>query len=408
MRKHVHVSTGRAMEFNIVLGPTGSVNPDALTVECIEVGPALKKSRVGKLYGRPYPVQFRNQGAFDAWKQALGSGQEWTRWADPEATCWSIRQEIQQQINGINGMRAGKQESMEAEARAQVDARLQAISISANLKYALQKGAILEATPALKTLLLNSDMDLELPMKMVAPPYLAQYLRFGPEAARHLKVPDSYLPDRLFDGVFCFFTPPSSRDGDGNKWALELIFISQRQDCFSGHVSLLGDTERDDKPLGEWLNRVLDTEKGWSIETFYMPMYAAVSYVVKVFLYMALRQARSIEHREYDEAMRRIAGLGAKKRARLLQRTESLYNGIHVGPDDLRQESAVHAGSSTVAPHWRRGHFRMQPCGHGKLERKLIFVAPMLIHASQLQGDIPAPKPYRAGGTRGSERPIGL
>jgi hypothetical protein len=182
------------------------------------------------------------------------------------------------------------------------------------------------------------------------------------------------------------------------KWTLELIFVSQRQDCFSGQVSLLGETERDDKPLGEWLNRVLDTAKGRSIETFYKPMYATVSYVVKVFLYMALRQARSVEYREYDEAMRRIAGLGVKKRARLHQRVESLYNGIRVGPDDLPHENVGHVGSSTVAPHWRRGHFRMQPCGHGKLERKLIFVAPMLIHASQLHEDIPAPKPYRAGG----------
>jgi hypothetical protein len=295
---------------------------------------------------------------------------------------------------------------MEAEARAQADTQMQAISISANLKYELQKGAIIEATPALETLLLNSDMDLDLPMKMIAPPYPAQYLKFGPEAARHLKAPDSDLPDRLFDGVFCFFTPPSNRYGDGIQWTLELIFISRRQDCFSGHVSLLGDTKRDDKPLGEWLNRVLDTAKGRSVETFYKPMYATVSYVVKVFLYMALRQARSVEHREYDDAMRRISGLGVKKRARLLQRAESLYNGIRVGPDDLAQESAAHEGSSTVAPHWRRGHFRMQPCGHGKLERKLIFVAPMLIHASQLQGNIPAPKPYRACGTRSPERPV--
>src|SRR5205823_7845762 len=141
--------------------------------------------------------------------------------------------------------------------------------------------------------------------------------------------------------------------------------ISQRQDCFSGQVTLLGDTKRDDKPLGEWLNRVLDTAKGRSIETFYKPMYAAVSYVVKVFLYMALRQARSVEHREYDEAMRRIAGLGVKKQARLLQRVESLYNGIRVGPNDLPRESTAHAGNSTVAPHWRRGHFRMQACGVG-------------------------------------------
>jgi hypothetical protein len=385
------------MGLDIVLGSPSSGNADAVTVERIEVGPALRKSRVTKLHGRPYPVQFRNQGAFDAWKQALGSGQEWTRWADPEATCWSIRQEIQQQLND---MRVGKHDRMEAEARAQVDARMQAISISANLKYELQKGAIIEATPALETLLLNSDMDLDLPMKMVAPPYPAQYLKFGPEAARHLKAPHSDLPDRLFDGVFCFFTPPSSRYGDGIQWTLELIFISQRQDCFCGQVALLGDTKRDDKPLGEWLNRVLDTAKGRSIETFYKPMYAAVSYVVKVFLYMALRQARSIEHHEYDEAMRRIAGLGVKKRARLLQRVESLYNGIRVGPDDLPNENAGHEGSSTVAPHWRRGHFRMQPCGAGKRERKLIFVAPMLIHAAQLQGEIPAPKPYRAGSTQ--------
>jgi hypothetical protein len=124
-----------------------------------------------------------------------------------------------------------------------------------------------------------------------------------------------------------------------------------------------------------------------------------VSYVVKVFLYIALRQALSVEHREYDEAMRRIAGLGVKKRARLLQRVESLYNGIRVGPDESAQETTVHGSGGTVVPHWRRGHFRMQACGVRKIKRKLIFVAPMLIHASQLQDEIPAPKPYRAGGT---------
>jgi len=50
-----------------------------------------------------------------------------------------------------------------------------------------------------------------------------------------------------------------------------------------------------------------------------------------------------------------------------------------------------------MGPHWRRGHFRMQPFGIGNQQRKLIFVAPVLIHADQLQGELPAPKPYRAG-----------
>ena len=150
--------------------------------------------------------------------------------------------------------------------------------------------------------------------------------------------------------MFCFFTPPSNRYGDGVQWTLELIFISQCQDCFSGQVTLVGDTKRDDQPLGEWLNRVLDTAKGRWIETFYKPMYAAVSYVVKVFLYMALRQARSVEHREYDEAMRRIAGLGVKKRARLLQRVEFLYNGIR----SVRMSCSRRALRMSGAVPWRR------------------------------------------------------
>lgn len=45
----------------------------------------------------------------------------------------------------------------------------------------------------------------------------------------------------------------------------------------------------------------------------------------------------------------------------------------------------------------RRGHFRMQPYGVGNQQRKLIFVAPVLVHAEQLQGEVPTPKSYRTG-----------
>jgi hypothetical protein len=75
MRKHV--SNGRPMGFDVVLRPASSGSANAPDVERTEVGQALKKSRVSRLNGRPYPVQFRNHGAFDAWKQALGIGPEW-------------------------------------------------------------------------------------------------------------------------------------------------------------------------------------------------------------------------------------------------------------------------------------------------------------------------------------------
>ncbi|MGB9109246.1 MAG: hypothetical protein WCC39_11230 [Telluria sp.] len=50
-----------------------------------------------------------------------------------------MRPEIRHQLND---MRANTYESREAEARAQADARMQAISMSANVKDALRKGLI--------------------------------------------------------------------------------------------------------------------------------------------------------------------------------------------------------------------------------------------------------------------------
>ncbi|AWL03575.1 hypothetical protein ACFOHT_05935 [Massilia oculi] len=126
-------------------------------------------------------------------------------------------------------------------------------------------------------------------------------------------------------------------------------------------------------------------------------MHAAVSYVVRVFLYMALKQARVTEHRDHDAALRRAAGLGERKRAKLLQRSAALYDSIMVGPESLPSSAPDCASGGSVTPHWRRGHFRMQPYGAGNQQRKLIFVAPVLVHAERLQGEVPALKSYRAG-----------
>jgi len=123
-------------------------------------------------------------------------------------------------------------------------------------------------------------------------------------------------------------------------------------------------------------------------------MRAAVSYVVKLFLYMGLKQSRIVERRDHDAGMRRLAGLGERKRAK---RTALLYNRIVVGPVGLPTPVSGQASGVSVAPHWRRGHFRMQVCGLRNVDRKLIFVAPTLINADRLSGDVPAPKLYQVG-----------
>jgi hypothetical protein len=40
-----------------------------------------------------------------------------------------------------------------------------------------------------------------------------------------------------------------------------------------------------------------------------------------------------------------------------------------------------------VSPHWRRGHFRQQPCGPRNQERKLIFLHPVLVRTDRLRGE---------------------
>jgi hypothetical protein len=361
----------------------------------IDIGPSLECSWVTTLYGRPYPVQFRNQGAIDAWTRALGNTDVWRRWRDPGTLCWQIRQEMLRQLERVQSLSPVSGEMAQAVAD---DQRRLAVEISTNLKYHLNQGMVIETTAALETLLTNSDVDLSLPMSMVAPPYRAQYLRFGEVAMRYLKVPASQVPDRCFDGVFCFLTPHAASCALGTTcWTLELVFASKRQDRYSGYVSLLGETDRGSTTVGEWLNGVLLAVTGQSEDEFHQPMHAAVSYVVRVFLYMALAQARVVKHTEYDEVLRRAAGLGNRKRAKLLQRSASLYNSILVGPESLPSTTAAGGTGYGVAAHWRRGHFRMQPHGAGSQQRKLVFIAPVLVHAERLQDEVPPPKSYRAG-----------
>lgn len=43
----------------------------------VNIGPALVRSHVMRFFGRPYPIQFRAQGALDAWANALGNTGLW-------------------------------------------------------------------------------------------------------------------------------------------------------------------------------------------------------------------------------------------------------------------------------------------------------------------------------------------
>ncbi len=354
----------------------------------VDTSDAFARSYVEALNGRPYPVAWRRQGAEEAWTRAIGETDLWRQWSAQGTSCGTIKEELLWQLE--RNFPLLEEDDPVSLRNSQTHLANQ---VAVNLLYCLHKGTVIEATPALESLLANSDVDLSLPMSMVAPPYAAQYLHFGELAMRHLKTPNSNMRGHVFDGAYCFFGPRTDAPG---RWRLELILIIKRDDLYSGQITLAGETDRGNTSLGQWMEWVLGTAVGRLEDDCREAMLAVVSYVVKQFLYMGLKNARRVEHNDHDDALKRAAGLGERKRAKLLKRTASLYNAITVGPESRPSQATSCGGGASVAPHWRRGHFRMQPHGPGWQERKLIFVAPVLIHADQMQGELPAPKVYRA------------
>ncbi len=115
---------------------------------------------------------------------------------------------------------------------------------------------------------------------------------------------------------------------------------------------------------------------------------------VNVFLCLSLKNTRKEVNTEHSAAFKRLTGVGPKKHAKLQRSLDNLYDHITVGPVVAPAILLARGVTGIRAPPWRRGHFRAQPCDPARSSRKLIFVAPILIHADRLDGRPPPPKAY--------------
>jgi hypothetical protein len=252
-------------------------------------------------------------------------------------------------------------------------------------------GVVIESTKALEQLLLASDLNDDLPAHLFMPPYPAIYLHFTPYAAHALRV--SLKADGVYadihgvfcvtetgtDGVrhYCLMAVLSHSDTNGNLIGINLTLQGGENDTLNDAIARAGG----DKPhLNEWHQHM-------------------VSMVAKVFLYMGMKDSRQVAHTPHKDTLSRLALVGNKKHAKLSRQVERLYDSIRVGPDGLPDD--LHGGAGDhqgVAPHWRRGHFRMQAHGPKSALRKMIFMMPTLIGKDRLgQQEAPVPKSYKVG-----------
>jgi hypothetical protein len=81
--------------------------------------------------------------------------------------------------------------------------------------------------------------------------------------------------------------------------------------------------------------------------------------------------------------MRRLHAVGPKKAARMRRHVASLHDRVVLGP--VAFPAQLPMPREDIAPHWRRGHFRMQAHGPQSSLRKVIFNAPTIVRADRLQ-----------------------
>lgn len=114
-----------------------------------------------------------------------------------------------------------------------------------------------------------------------------------------------------------------------------------------------------------------------------------LNHVAKLLLYLSLDEAEVGEDLPFTNAPRTFPGYGKRKREEKLAEVELLYDRYVVGPAVLPEElhgtgAPRSSVSHSVSPHWRRGHFRQQPCGPQQSLRRLIFIAPTLVRMDKL------------------------
>lgn len=359
-----------------------------------QVEPAIRASTVTTLDGLPYPVKFRNQGPLDEWQQLFKardwSQRMWDTWATPRAACLDCINELCWHVD----QRPHPHPLSQRPSDWPDTAFATVVRWAANIHFARKRGALIETTPALDTLLMHSDLDDTLPMHLFSPPFGAQYLHLNRATAEHFMTAEDRADQRWINGSFCFVSKPSLSD-DANKFipVIELVITYVAKDDGIRAQLLRGPMITPDQPVTQWADAIL-TPPGQQRTSQDDVLIKLISNMVNVFLYLGLKDARKEVRREHSDALKRLAVVGPKKRAKVLRRLESLYDRITVGPADVPTLPPPLGTAGIRAPHWWRSHFRSQPCGPGRGSRQLIFVAPILIHAEQLSGEAPPPKAY--------------
>lgn len=287
----------------------------------------------------------------------------------------------------------------------------------APLRFQALGGRIMSVDPELNERLLATDIGSKAPCQFFRLPYRSIYIDFGPKGAGIdiWGIDGSPMP---LMGAYLNEIPLSPTAEPAEKALLERLFPSSDQlTCYE--ITLVAPPvgeaaqynfmffrlylapEVADSSIEEVLTAQMKayTESGISRSRPEddAPFIASMEHLTKVLLYINSEQSLLQQVRDASELREQIERRGAKKAAKLTRRLARAYDYVLVTSADPFAAAAEGAGghrANGVRPHWRRGHFRVQPHGPKRALSKLIWIAPQQIRADRVGGGAPK-KDYR-------------
>lgn len=260
-----------------------------------------------------------------------------------------------------------------------------------------RSGVAYEVTGPLLDLMANTDIEPDVPIHLVRPPYPVISLR--PTSGRSFQdLGFNLLADFPIEEVIVSRLPAVD-DPEVDYLGFELLVPATHPDGLSmGGLSLFTETfikieKNEETPIGvKVLERIGEEERGESPEDW----LEFVTFLLKILLYITVPSARAERCFERTNMLAAAAAeKNPKRRSKIERDAERAYDRIVIGPTSIPlEEQGVEAvGHREMRTHWRRGFFRRQRHGEGLSQTKLVFIAPVLVRADRLAGDGPSPAP---------------
>ncbi len=257
--------------------------------------------------------------------------------------------------------------------------------------------------------LVQTDLK-DVPTTMLALPYPAIYVAFGQQG--RWKLFDAETGEHPVDGAYLYFRPVSEGGikthplfvplfegaahtitisitalpnenssnllDDANQW----VSLPIREDAMVAEVVeesyRIGEEFR--KQIGDRISQVHIRQNARTVRDITL-------HLAKFILYMNIPDVRNrmVRLDERDRHLAEAERRKGKKAEKARRKAARSFNVVRIiGPEPVGGSGVASGSGRTVRPHWRRGHFRMQPYGPGLNKRKLVWIEPVLVNRDDL------------------------